>query len=451
MELFEDFRAFADSNSLFTEKDRILLAVSGGVDSMVMLHLFTRMKSDMVVAHCNFRLRGTESDLDEELVRTYASKNNIPFIHMSFDTAGYARDKGISIEMAARELRYEWFKNQKTEQKCSLIAVAHNLNDNIETLLINLIRGTGLTGLTGMKSSTGGIIRPLLFAKRSDIEEYSNEFRIPYREDRSNAETLYIRNKIRHLVIPVLRDINPSVEETLNETAMRLAALDKILSDHIQDIRSQLSEKIGKSVVFDTIKLAEFSLNKAMLFELFHPYGITDSLAGDLQKLLISDTGKQLFTSSHRILRNRNEIIASPLEEMPRHHFIVESVGGLLNISGVKSASVAAVDKGFTISRNPLTACIDHDLISFPLVIRGWKKGDYFYPFGQAGRKKLSDYFTDRKYSLFQKEKALILESEGKIVWLMGERLDNRFRVTASTATVLTIEMNDPREDNINQ
>ena len=197
--------------------------------------------------------------------------------------------------------------------------------------------------------------------------------------------------------------------------------------------------------------LAEFSLNKAMLFELFHPYGITDSLAGDLQKLLISDTGKQLFTSSHRILRNRNEIIASPLEEMPRHHFIVESVGGLLNISGVKSASVAAVDKGFTISRNPLTACIDHDLISFPLVIRGWKKGDYFYPFGQAGRKKLSDYFTDRKYSLFQKEKALILESEGKIVWLMGERLDNRFRVTASTATVLTIEMNDPREDNINQ
>ena len=146
---------------------------------MVMLHLFTRMKSDMVVAHCNFRLRGTESDLDEELVRTYASKNNIPFIHMSFDTAGYARDKGISIEMAARELRYEWFKNQKTEQKCSLIAVAHNLNDNIETLLINLIRGTGLTGLTGMKPSTHGIIRPILFAKRFDIAEYSNEFRIP--------------------------------------------------------------------------------------------------------------------------------------------------------------------------------------------------------------------------------------------------------------------------------
>jgi len=444
MALFEEFRTFARENKLFSENDRILLAVSGGIDSMVMLHLFSRTKSDIVVAHCNFRLRGNESDLDEELVRNYSAAKDIPFIPVSFNTSKYAAEKGISIQMAARELRYEWFEKKKAEQKCSLVAVAHNLNDNIETLLINLTRGTGLTGLTGMKPSSGGIIRPLLFATRTRIEEYCNDYSIPYREDKSNAETKYIRNKIRHLIIPVLREINPSVEETLNETAIRFAGLDLILSAHIHDIRSQLSSEKGRSVVFDSGKLSEYSGNKAMLFELFQPYGITEHLAGDLQKLIRARTGKQLFTSTHRILRNRYEIIVSPLGSNLNDHIHIESFEDLLNLPIIRSISVDVADENFRISRNPLIANIDRDLISLPLTVRRWKKGDYFHPLGMAGRKKLSDYFVDRKYSRLQKEEKLILESAGKIVWIIGERLDDRFRVTMSTTTILTIALIDP-------
>lgn len=447
MALKEEFRDFARKNSLFTQKDRILLAVSGGIDSMVMFHLFAGIKSDIVAAHCNFKLRGTESDLDEEFVRNYAERNNIPFVSVSFDTAGYADEKGLSIQMAARDLRYKWFEEMKAENKCSLIAVAHNMNDNIETLLINLTRGTGLTGLAGMKPFFNGIIRPLLFATRSGIENYCNEYRIPYREDRSNAETLYIRNKIRHLVIPVLKEINPSVEVTLNETAVRLRGLDEILSAHIQDIRSQISVKRGMSVVFESVKLAEFSGNRTMLFELFRPYGITASLAGDLQKLISAVTGKQLFTSSHRILRNRNEIIVSPLGGNKQDPMLFESVGDLLNLPLIRSVSVDVLTEGSRIPPNPRIAFIDRDLICLPLTVRQWKEGDYFHPIGMTGRKKLSDYFTDRKYSRLQKEEALILESEGKIVWVMGERLDNRFRVTESTTTVLIIELNDPENE----
>lgn len=446
MALLEEFRNFARENSLFTLNDRILLAVSGGIDSMVMLHLFIRMKSDILVAHCNFNLRGTESDLDEELVGKYAAKNHIPFISVSFDTSGYAAEKGISIQMAARDLRYDWFEKQRSEQNCTLIAVAHNLNDNIETMLINLIRGTGLTGLTGMKPSAGSIIRPLLFASRASIGDYCSELGIPYREDRSNSETLYTRNKIRHLVIPVLREINPSVEETLNATAKRLAGLDKILSGHIEGIRSVISSERGQSIVFDTERLGEFCSNKAMIFELFHPYGITDSLAGDLQKLIGGDTGKQLFTRSHRILKNRDEIIVSPLSGNQEKCYLIESVGDLTSLPWILSASVAAVKKGLRVSRNPGIATIDMDMITLPLIVRRWKKGDWFYPLGMGGRKKLSDYFADRKFSRLQKEEAMILESAGKIVWVMGERLDDRFKVTESTTRALIIELNDPEK-----
>lgn len=448
MSLFEEFRTFSRENKLFAENDRILLAVSGGIDSMVMLHLFTRMGSDIVVAHCNFKLRGKESDLDEELVKNYAAVNKIPFISASFDTSGYASEKGISIQMAARELRYDWFEKIRAEKECSLIAVAHNLNDNIETLLINLTRGTGLSGLTGMKPLSGAVIRPLLFATRAAIEEYCIECGVPYREDRSNAETIYARNKIRHLVIPVLKEINPSVEETLNETAVRLAGLDNILSSHIHNIRSKLSSERGGSRIFDCEKLAEYSGSRPMLFELFHPFGITEQLAGDLQKLIrTGGTGKQLFTSSHGILRNRDEIIVSPLGNKHRDHIVIESPGDLLNLPLIRSVSVHTVDENFSIARDPRIACIDRDLISLPLIVRRWREGDWFYPLGMAGKKKLSDFFVDRKYSRLQKEETMILESAGKIVWVMGDRLDDRFKITESTTTVLLIELSDSENE----
>lgn len=444
MTLFEEFQDYAARNSLFTKDDRILLAVSGGIDSMVMLHLFARLKADAVIAHCNFRLRGNESDLDEELVRDFAGKNNIPFHSVSFDTKKFAEEKGISIQMAARDLRYEWFEQLRINQGCSFVAVAHNLNDNIETLLINLTRGTGLTGLAGMKPSANGIIRPLLFATRPRIEAWCSEFSIPFREDRSNAETKYTRNKIRHLVIPVLREINPSIEETLNNTALRLGGLDRIFSEHIDGIRSRISEQRGRSIVIDTEKLAEFIDNKAMIFELFFPWGITEPLAGDLQKLINASTGKQIFTLTHRILKNRNELIVSPVRHDRQDDLLIESVEDLLSIPSVRLASLEPVDTGSTIPRDRRIASIDREKIRLPLIVRRWKEGDYFVPLGMNNRKKLSDYFVDNKFSRIKKEETMILESDGDIVWVMGERLDNRFRVTESTRTVLRIEMNDP-------
>lgn len=446
MTLFEEFKDYAARNALFTRNDRILLAVSGGIDSMVMLHLFARLRADTVIAHCNFGLRGEESDMDEELVRGYAGKNNIPFHSASFDTRKFAEEKGISIQMAARDLRYEWFEQLKIRQGCSLVAVAHNLNDNIETLLINLTRGTGLTGLAGMKPSANGIIRPLLFATRERIETWCSEFSIPFREDRSNAETKYTRNKIRHLVIPVLKEINPSIEETLNDTALRLGGLDKILSGYIEGIRSRISEKRGSSIVFNIEKLAEFRENKAMVFELFFPWSMTEPLAGDLQKLMKADTGKQIFTLTHRILKNRNELIISPVRNYRQDEFLIESVEDMLSIPSVRFASLDHVDSGYTIPRDPRIASIDSEKIRLPLIVRRWKEGDYFVPLGMKNRKKLSDYFVDNKFSRIKKEETMILESDGDIVWVMGERLDNRFRVTESTRTVLRVEMNDLSE-----
>ena len=265
--------------------------------------------------------------------------------------------------------------------------MAHNLNDNIETLLINLTRGTGLTGLAGMKPSSNGIIRPLLFATRARIEDWCSEFSVPFREDKSNAETLYTRNKIRHLIIPVLKEINPSIEETLNETALRLGGLDKILSGYIDGIRSQLSEKRGRSIVFDIKKLAESSANKAMMFELFYPWGVTEPLAGDLQKLMNAGTGKQLFTLTHRILKNRNELIISPVRHDQQDEFLIETVEDLLSIPSVSFASLDHVDTGYIIPRDPRIASIDREKIKLPMIVRKWKEGDYFVPLGMKNRK----------------------------------------------------------------
>jgi tRNA(Ile)-lysidine synthase len=439
--MFEEFISFIKKNNLFGRHDRILMAVSGGIDSMVMSHLFIRLGTDNGIAHCNFCLRENESDKDEELVRNFALENKIPFYSTRFRTKEHATTKGISIQMAARELRYEWFEKIRQENNFDLIAVAHNLNDNIETMLINLTRGTGLTGLSGMRPVSNRIIRPLLFASRSKIEEYCNDNQIRFREDKSNAETKYTRNKIRHLVIPILKEINPSVEETLNETSGRLSGIDEILSGYIDGIRSMTAIKKKSEIVFDVEKLRRLHKGKALLFELFSPYGLTGSATGDLLRLLSGSTGKQIFTKTHRILRNRDELIVSPLLTGMHENYEIVAVEDFLKVPGIKSAGIIEAGPGFRIPRKKSVACIDSEKIKFPLIIRRWEKGDYFYPLGMKQKKKLSDYFVDRKYSLVKKEKTLILESGGSIVWIIGERIDERCKVTGSTSKILLIHL----------
>jgi len=442
MTLNEEFLSYIRDNNLFGNDDRVLLAVSGGIDSMVMSHLFLKLGTNIGIAHCNFSLRDRESDIDEELVKDFSDNKGIPFYTIRFSTKEYSASKGISVQMAARELRYSWFEKIMAENNYDFIAVAHNRNDNVETLLINLIRGTGITGLSGMKPASNRIIRPILFASRNKIEDYCSENRILFREDKSNAETRYTRNKIRHLVLPLLKEINPSVEETLNETAVKLAGIDEIVMDYINGLRLQLSVKRDDTTIFDIEKLSELKAGKALIFELFGPYGITGATSGDLLNILAGSTGKQVFTKTHRLVINRNELVVSPLEIQKKECYKINTHEDLLMVPGIVAERIIANNYGFKIPDSKNIASFDFDKIRFPLLIRPWESGDVFFPFGMKKKKKLSNYFIDRKYSLVDKEKALILESEGNIVWIIGERIDDRFRVSELTSRILQIEVN---------
>ena len=444
--IYEEFLNYIRENELFGNKSRILLAVSGGIDSMAMSHFFIKLGTNIGIAHCNFCLRDDESDSDEEFVKDFADDNGIPFYTVRFKTKEYSIRMGISVQMAARELRYEWFEKIRKENGYDFIAVAHNLNDNIETLLINLTRGTGITGLSGMKPASKRIIRPILFASRNKIEEYCSKNRIGYREDKSNSETRYTRNKIRHLVIPVLKEINPSIEETLSETAFKLAGTDEILMDYINGLRSQLSSINGESIIFDVEKLANLQSGKALIYELFSPYGITSAISLVLTRLLEGNTGKQIFTKTHRIVRNRNELIVSPLEFREYAIYKIDTPEDLLIAPGIVTARIITIESDLKIPDNKNIACIDFDKVRFPMLIRAWENGDYFFPLGMKKKKKLSNYFIDSKYSLIDKDKARILESEGNIVWIIGERLDDRFKVTEKTKRVVKLEIKKVRD-----
>jgi len=297
-----------------------------------------------------------------------------------------------------------------------------------------------------MRPVSNRIIRPLLFASRQKIEEYCSENDITFREDKSNAEIKYTRNKIRHLVIPVLKEINPSVEVTLNETAERLAETDDFVKAHIDEIRTQTSVLKGNTIVFDVDKLLKLQAVKTVVFEIFAPFGVSGAGSGDLYRLLTGKTGKQVFTQTHRIVRNRNELIVSPLETVQREYYEINIIEDLLNVPVIESAEIINAPVNHDISDNQNIAYLDIEKISFPVLVRHWEKGDYFFPLGMKHKKKLSDYFVDRKFSRVKKEMILILESEGKIVWLIGERLDDRFRVTDSTSKVLLIHLSPGRQ-----
>lgn len=438
--MIDEFKRFISENNLIKPGDKILLTVSGGIDSMVMAHLFHQQDYKIGIAHCNFTLRGSESDKDEELVRKFASENNIPFFSIRFETKEFAKEKKLSVQMAARELRYKWFEEIRMRHGYDSIAVAHNLNDNIETLLINLTRGTGLIGMSGMKPLTNRIIRPLLFATRQDILTFRNKHKIVFLEDKSNADTKYIRNKIRHLIIPVLKEINPSIEITLNETAERFAGFNEIVSGYISRLRESISEEKEHLITFNISLLNSWLDNKAVLFELFKPYGITNALLIDLIKVIKGKTGGQIITDRYRIIKNRKELLVSDEETGKEILYTIDDIKAFCNFPGISSTKNIKINETFDIPSDPCIACIDSQKVSFPMIIRKWKKGDYFYPLGMQQKKKLSDYFIDNKYSRYDKENIFVLESGGKIVWVIGDRIDDRFKITSSTTKGLLIK-----------
>jgi tRNA(Ile)-lysidine synthase len=438
--MFNDFQKYVEENRLFNKNNKILLAVSGGMDSMAMSHLFLRGGYNIGIAHCNYCLRGEESDGDEEFVRKFADDNKIQFYSIRFDTKVYARKNGSSVQMAARKLRYDWFEKLRKEFYWDLTAVGHNMNDNIETLLINLTRGTGLAGLTGIKPASNQIVRPLLFASRQNINDYCKLNSLAFREDKSNLETKYTRNKIRHLIIPVLKEINSSVESTINEVSHRLSEINEILTFYIDNLRDQLAVINETSVSFRISGLKDHMKNRTVIFELFKPFGITSHTAEDLIKVIGGNPGGQVFTRTHRIIRDRDQLIITAVDKNPEIFIEISEISDLAECQFIKSAEILKAGPGFKISKERNIAELDFDLVTFPMCIRTWRSGDYFFPLGMNNKKKLSDYFIDRKYSIDRKEKSLLLESGGMIAWIIGERIDDRFKVKQTTSTVLRVE-----------
>jgi len=436
----------------FLKGKKLLVASSGGIDSMVLTHLLSKLDYQISLAHCNFHLRGKESDLDETFVVQTAKSIQIPHHIISFDTKEYAKEKNISIQMAARDLRYTWFEKLLQNQDLDFLLTAHHADDNLETFLINFSRGTGLEGLTGIPAINNKIIRTLLPFSRKEIEQYAKENKISWREDQSNKETKYLRNKLRHELIPLLKELNPSLLESFNKTVDHLDGSNQLVKDRIKELKKEIEIKDGENSKFKIQNLELLNNPKAYLYELLKDYGFTQW--EDVLSLLHAQTGKQVVSKTHRLLKHREYLIVSPLSiesNQLKKHKIDDSTTNikinnsldnkkdlLLNLQQISNDENHIPDIKNT---SPNIVIIDKDLLKFPLTVRKWDNGDYFYPFGLQGRKKLSKYFKDEKMSLLEKENIWLLCSKNEIVWVIGKRLDDRYKITNKTKKILKITL----------
>lgn len=438
--MIQQFNKFISENHLFDKTDTILVGVSGGIDSVVLLDLLDKGGYNFVIAHCNFQLRGEESDGDERLVVELARKYDVPLFKTTFDTADYAQEKKISIEMAARDLRYQWFEEMRVTHHCDFIAVAHHRDDQIETFFLNLARGTGLNGLTGMKPINGKVVRPLLFASRNEIEKYRHEHFLEFREDGSNASLDYQRNKIRHTLLPVMETLNPSFREGLVKTMGYLDDSLKIFNQSIQQNWERVVQRTGTDYLISIPELKLLEPLATYLFEFLKPFGFNSDVVDDIILGLDGISGKQFLSVSHRLVRDRESLILTPLLSENQRQFYLDENVELMTHPVLLKISFVQNDDHFKMSKSPLIAYIDRDRIHFPLLIRKWQSGDYFKPLGMSGLKKVSDFFIDMKFSLPEKQNSWILANGEQLVWIIGHRLDDRFKITSDTKVILKIE-----------
>lgn len=442
--MYREFRQFIEENKLVSHGQNLLLAVSGGVDSMCMLHLFSLCEWNFAVAHCNFGLRGQESDADEELVKSVCQKIGKKIHTKHFDTFEYAEKLNLSVQEAARELRYSWFNELCFQYGFSSVAVAHNANDVAETMLINLVRGTGLRGLTGIKPRNGSVIRPLLFATREQIELYANEKGVDFRNDSSNSENKYTRNRIRNEVIPILKEINPSFIESANSTASHLSSIHKAVCEDMNKFHKRVYSQVADYERYSIELLRQYPYCHEYIHDQFSRFGFTSGTISDISDSLYSQPGKTFFSPTHRAVRDRECLLVHPISEdqYAREEIkIVKPVDGDYGNFRIRF-SLVAKSPDFHIKNDSMGANLDFDRLDFPLTIRRWQEGDWFIPFGMKGRKKLSDFLIDSKVSVTEKERVMVLLSNNQIVWVMGYRIDSRFAITKSTNKVLCIELN---------
>ena len=439
--MLQRFIDYIQENQLFNRTDTILVGVSGGTDSVVLLDLLDKAGFSTAIAHCNFRLRGIESDADEGLVGTLALKYDVPFYKTSFDTEEYARENKISVEMAARDLRYQWFEAIRVQHHFNYIAVAHHRDDQLETFFLNLARGTGLTGLTGMRPLNGKIVRPLLFASRAEIEHYRLQNHLEFREDSSNLSLDYQRNKIRHTLLPVMETLNPSFREGLTRTMSYLEDISKICDHAISQSWERVSVRKGDQYLISIAELKLLDPLSTYLFEFLKPFGFNSTVVGDIACALEGISGKQFISQTHRIVHDRETLILTTISPENRQIFYLEE--GKKELAQPVHLKIEQVVRSEMnkIPTSRFEAYIDRDKVQFPLLIRKWQQGDYFKPLGMNGLKKISDFFIDSKLSLPDKEIVWIVANGEQVVWIIGHRLDDRYKITDQTETVLKLEM----------
>lgn len=426
---------------LFPEKGKILVGVSGGRDSVALLDILIKLGYQCIVAHCNFHLRGEESDRDEKFVQQLSFNLNIPYYSVDFDTVNYAKQKNISIEMAARELRYSWFTSLAEKINAQAIAIAHHADDNVETLLMHLVRGTGLKGLTGISPKNGLIVRPLLCCIRNEINEYIKNNNLSFIEDSTNQSVDFQRNKIRLQVIPLLEEINPSVKKVLSESIERFSEINIFYENAIEKIKKQLLTVDNDQLKINIDLLCKQASAKTILFEILHPYGFNESIVQDIEKHLHDESGKVFYSSTHYLIKDRKYLIISNKIKKNETTFFITENDSEISFPIHLSITRKKKEQNFVISKDNRIIQIDASLIQYPLTLRRWTNGDTFFPFGMNRQKKLSDFFIDQKLNLKQKDETWLLLSQNQIVWVVGLRLDNRFKITESTQEVLEIKM----------
>ncbi len=415
-------KQYIEKEDLFSSGSKILIALSGGADSVALLCILHAAGYPCEAAHCNFHLRGEESNRDEQFVRQLCKKYGIHLHTIDFDTTRYAAEKHISIEMAARELRYNWFEEIRNQCRADVVAVAHHQDDSVETILLNLIRGTGITGLLGIRPRNGVIVRPLLCINREEIMRYLQSIGQDYVTDSTNLEDEYTRNKIRLNLLPLMQTINPSVKNSLIETGNYLSDVATIYNRYIEEAKTRIATTEGIRIC----ELVKEPAPEALLFEILHPLGFNSAQIKDIVHSLHGQSGKQFSSKEWRVIKDREFLLLENIQSEDKEE---------LPFQIIKEEKEYTSD--FQIPREKGTACFDADKLDGTISYRKWRTGDTFIPFGMKGKKKVSDYLTDRKFSISQKERQWVLCCEERIAWLIGERTDNRFRIDETTRRVV--------------